>query len=60
VGGRLGAVTPGLDTRPIRAVQFVKLAELPALGFSERFVDLARGGWPGAGSYLGPKGTIGL
>jgi len=60
VGGRLGAVTPGLDTRPIRAVQFVKLAELPALGFGERFVDLARGGWPGAGSYLGPKGTIGL
>ncbi|MGL5865184.1 MAG: NUDIX domain-containing protein [Dermatophilaceae bacterium] len=59
-GGMLGAVTPGADTRPIRAVEFVKLAELPSLGFSEKFVELAQAGWPGAGSYMGPKATIGL
>ena len=59
-GGRLGAVTPGADSRPIRAVEFVTLAELPSLGFSDRFVELARQGWPGAGSYMGPKSTIGL
>lgn len=59
-GGTLGAVTPGADTRPIRAVEFVKLSDLPSLGFSERFVDLARNGWPDAGSYMGTKANIGL
>jgi ADP-ribose pyrophosphatase YjhB (NUDIX family) len=60
VGGTLGAVTPGADTRPIRAVEFVKLSDLPSLGFSERFVELAQKGWPDAGSYMGPKANIGL
>jgi hypothetical protein len=53
-------VTLGADTRPIRAVDFVKLADLLARGFSERFVELARAGWPDAGSYMGPKSNIGL
>jgi 8-oxo-dGTP pyrophosphatase MutT (NUDIX family) len=60
VGGIIGQVTAGLDTRPIRGVQFVKLAELPSLGFSQRFGDLAMEGFPGAGSYMGPKAAIGL
>lgn len=60
VGGELGAFTPGVDSRPIRSVEFVKLAELPALGFSQTFVDLAEAGWPGAGSYMGAKANIGL
>jgi mutator protein MutT len=60
VGGTLGDVTAGVDTRPIRAVEFVKLADLPSLGFSERFVERARAGWPDAGSYMGPKANIGL
>lgn len=60
VGGTLGAVKPGADTRPIRDVKFVKLTELPQLGFSERFVELAQKGWPDAGSYMGPKANIGL
>ncbi|GIH10081.1 hypothetical protein Rhe02_81480 [Rhizocola hellebori] len=38
--GTLGAITPGMDSRPIRAVEFVKLSELPGLGFSEKFVEL--------------------
>lgn len=60
VGGRLGAVEPGADTRPIRAVEFVALDELPALGFGDLFTALCRDGFPNAGSYVGPKSAIGL
>jgi ADP-ribose pyrophosphatase YjhB (NUDIX family) len=60
IGGTLGAVTDGLDTRPICGVRFVPLADLPSLGFGERFAALAMSGFPGAGSYMGPKSSIGL
>jgi ADP-ribose pyrophosphatase YjhB (NUDIX family) len=60
VGGTAGEVAAGLDTRPIRAVEFVKLADLPSLGFGERFAELAMSGFPGAGSYMGAKASIGL
>ena len=60
VGGTVGDVTAGADTRPIRGVEFVKLGDLPALGFSDRFGELAMAGFPGAGSYMGPKASIGL
>jgi hypothetical protein len=33
VGGTLGAIEAGKDTRPIRGVEFVKLPELAGLGF---------------------------
>jgi ADP-ribose pyrophosphatase YjhB (NUDIX family) len=59
-GGTVGDVAAGADTRPIRGVEFVKLADLPSLGFSERFGELAMAGFPGAGSYMGPKAAIGL
>lgn len=59
-GGTAGDVTAGLDTRPIRGVEFVKLAALPSLGFGDRFAELAMAGFPGAGSYMGPKANIGL
>ncbi|RSN71154.1 NUDIX domain-containing protein [Actinomadura sp. WAC 06369] len=58
-GGALGAIA-GADTRPVRAVAFVPLADLPGLGFAQRFADLAQAGFPGAGSYMGPKANIGL
>ncbi|MFF4448221.1 NUDIX domain-containing protein [Streptomyces sp. NPDC001502] len=60
VGGQIGAVTEGADTRPIRQVEFVKLTELPGLGFSETFMALCQDGFPGAGTYMGPKAAIGL
>jgi ADP-ribose pyrophosphatase YjhB (NUDIX family) len=60
MGGTVGDVAAGADTRPIRGVEFVKIADLPALGFSERFGELAMAGFPGAGSYMGAKATIGL
>jgi hypothetical protein len=43
IGGTAGEVTAGLDTRPIRGVEFIKLADLPSLGFSERFGEIAMG-----------------
>jgi len=60
VGGVVGAVEVGKDTRPIRGVEFVKISELTGLGFSDTFVRLAQSGFPGAGSYMGPKSAIGL
>jgi ADP-ribose pyrophosphatase YjhB (NUDIX family) len=60
VGGTAGKVTAGLDSRPIRGVEFVKLADLPSLGFADRFGELAMAGFPGAGSYMGAKASIGL
>ncbi|GAA4976126.1 ADP-ribose pyrophosphatase YjhB (NUDIX family) [Nonomuraea thailandensis] len=59
-GGAVGDIAVGADTRPIRGVEFVKLTDLPTLHFSERFTELAQAGFPGAGSYMGPKAAIGL
>ncbi|WP_330457412.1 NUDIX hydrolase [Streptomyces sp. NBC_00820] len=60
IGGQVGVVTEGADTRPIRKVEFVPLDRLQELGFSETFTKLCREGFPGAGSYMGPKSAIGL
>ncbi|GAA0897885.1 hypothetical protein GCM10009557_72930 [Virgisporangium ochraceum] len=60
VGGVIGDVTVGVDTRPIRGVAFVKLSDLSAHGFSDRFAELAANGFPDAGSYQGAKANIGL
>lgn len=60
VGGVVGEIAAGADSQPIRGVEFVKLSELPAHGFSEHFGQLAMQGFPGAGGYLGTKANIGL
>ena len=59
-GGTVGDVKAGADTTPIRGVAFVPVAKLPELGFSDRFAELVTAGFPGAGSYRGPKSAIGL
>ncbi|NUW39576.1 NUDIX hydrolase [Nonomuraea rhodomycinica] len=59
-GGSLGAIDEGADTRPIRGVRFVPIGDLPSLGFSRRFTELAQAGFPEAGSYMGAKSNIGL
>jgi hypothetical protein len=59
-GGTIGDVTEDANTRPIRGVEFVKLADLPSLGFTGKFGQLAMAGFPGAGSYMGAKSNIGL
>ncbi|XRQ13783.1 NUDIX domain-containing protein [Actinomadura welshii] len=60
VGGTVGDIAAGADARPIRGVTFVEFGDMPRLGFGERFVELARAGVPGAGSYMGAKANIGL
>lgn len=45
-GGRAGGVTAGLDTRPIRGMEFVKLSAMSSLGFGVRFAELAVAGSP--------------
>jgi ADP-ribose pyrophosphatase YjhB (NUDIX family) len=59
-GGTVGDVSAGADTTPIRGVEFVPVSKLPSLGFSDRFTALVTAGFPGAGSYMGPKSAIGL
>jgi hypothetical protein len=56
----VGDIAAGADTTPIRGVEFVPVPKLPELGFSDRFAELVMAGFPGAGSYLGPKSAIGL
>jgi len=58
--GTLGDIEAGADTTPIRGMEFVPVPKLPELGFSERFAELVTAGFPGAGSYMGPKSAIGL
>jgi hypothetical protein len=41
-------------------VEFVKVVDLPSLGFGKQFVQLAMDGFPSAGSYVGAKASIGL
>ena len=60
VGGAVGDIAAGADTTPIRGVEFVPFAKLASLGFSDRFTELVTAGFPGAGSYMGPKSAIGL
>jgi 8-oxo-dGTP pyrophosphatase MutT (NUDIX family) len=60
VGGTVGDIAAGTDTIPIRGVEFVPFSKLSALGFSDRFAELVTAGFPGAGSYMGPKSAIGL
>jgi ADP-ribose pyrophosphatase YjhB (NUDIX family) len=59
-GGTAGGAAAGAETVPIRGVEFVPFCELTSLGFSERFTELVVAGFPGAGSYMGPKSAIGL
>ena len=60
VGGELALPSNEFDANPISDVRFVPLDELESYGFSRRFFELARGGFPRAGSYVGPKSEIGL
>ena len=61
VGGRLQTgVEPEDWANPIKSVRMVPLSELHAYGFSERFCELARSGFPDGGTYQGTVSNIGL
>jgi hypothetical protein len=59
IGGVLG-IAAGADSRPIRDVCLVVFADLLALGFSQRFVEMCREGFPSApGRTWAPRSAIG-
>jgi hypothetical protein len=48
-----------VDSRPIRGLEFTRLADLPALGFGARFAQLAADGIPAADAYIRSTSAIG-
>jgi hypothetical protein len=60
VAGAIRLPTNEFDANPISDVQFVDVSDLPACGFSLKFMELVRDGFPDAGSYQGLKENIGL
>ena len=59
-GSEITLPTNEFDSNPIRDVRFVPMDELADCGFSDRFAQLARQGFPQAGGYMGDKRNIGL
>lgn len=60
VSGEIRLPSNEHDHNPIHDVRMVPIDDLPSYGFSERFMDLVRSGFPDAGSYKGHKSNIGL
>jgi len=60
IGGELTLPTNEFDSNPISDIQFVAFTELANYGFSEKFSDILKNGFPGCGSYMGLKENIGL
>lgn len=61
VGGKLQVgMEPEADANPIRSVKMAPLSELRQYGFSERFCQLVRSGFPDSGTYQGLIHNIGL
>ena len=51
---------PEARSRPITDVAMVPLSQLRKCGFSQRFCELAQGGFPESGCYQGAVANIGL
>ncbi|HET7627998.1 MAG TPA: NUDIX hydrolase [Bacillales bacterium] len=60
VGGELTLPSNALDDNPISAVKKVPITDLINYGFTERFCNCLRNGFPGSGDYMGHKKNIGL
>jgi ADP-ribose pyrophosphatase YjhB (NUDIX family) len=60
LGGNFGVTQEGLDVNPIFGMEFVPLKDITQKGFSKKFSNIVESGFPGAGSYMGPKSSIGL
>lgn len=60
VGGKIVLPTNEFDENPIHDVQFVSVEELVRYGFSEKFIEVIKKGFPNAGNYVGDKANIGL
>lgn len=59
-GGELLLPSNEHDENLIGDVRFVPLSSLKQYGFTQQFVELARGGFQNAGRYMGLKRNIGL
>ena len=59
-GGEITLPTNEFESTPIYDVKMVKIDNLTEYGFSEKFVDIVKDGFPQKGSYKGDKGNIGL
>ena len=59
-GGTLTLPTNEHDENPISDVAFVPVDALPSYGFSRRFQQLVRDGFPDSGSYVGHRSNLGL
>ena len=60
-GGTVGDIAAGADTTPIRGRGVRALVGTARrLGSVTKFTELVLAGFPGAGSYMGPKSAIGL
>ncbi|WP_050794349.1 NUDIX hydrolase [Paenibacillus curdlanolyticus] len=60
IGGNLRLPSNEFDHNPISDVAMVPVHELVAHGFTEKFMDIVRNGFPESGSYQGMKSNIGL
>lgn len=53
-GGDIRVPDAGRETKPIRSIVLAEIDELPGYGFSGRFIEQLRLGFPIGGAYLGP------
>jgi len=60
ISGELTLPTNEFDENNIHDVKFFNFDELTELGFTEKFVELTKKGFPNSGSYMGSKVNIGL
>ena len=60
ITGELALPSNKFDENPIHDVKMILINDLPAYGFSERFMEIVRNNFPEAGSYQGDKSSIGL
>jgi ADP-ribose pyrophosphatase YjhB (NUDIX family) len=60
IGGILGDITEGLDTRKIKSVEMIPIDNLETLGFDAKFKILVKNNFPNSGNYMGHKSNIGL
>jgi ADP-ribose pyrophosphatase YjhB (NUDIX family) len=60
IGGEIRLPSNEFDDNPISDVVMVPINDLVSLGFTEKFMVIAKNGFPESGSYQGLKANIGL
>ena len=48
------------DSNPISDIKMVKIEDIVAYGFTERFKEIVKNSFPNSGNYVGHKSSIGL